>query len=72
MAKCKVFASFAFSRGYRQLPLHKDSDKCQSLITPNGILSPTRVSDGASNALRYLQDAMRQMMSKKIGNNMLI
>jgi hypothetical protein len=39
----KVFATLDFCQGYWQIPLHKDSQDCQSFITPDGVYTPTRV-----------------------------
>jgi hypothetical protein len=39
----EVFATLNFCQGYWQIPLHKDSQDCQSFITPDGVHTPTRV-----------------------------
>jgi hypothetical protein len=39
----EVFATLDFCQGYWQIPLHKDSQDCQSFITPDGVYTPTRV-----------------------------
>jgi hypothetical protein len=39
----EVFATLDFCQGYWQIPLHKKSQDCQPLITPDGAYSPTRV-----------------------------
>jgi len=55
LAGAKYFATFDFSHGYWQLPLHKDSQESQTFITPDGLFSPTRVLHGTSNATMHMQ-----------------
>jgi hypothetical protein len=42
----EVTATLDFCQGYWQIPLHKDSQDCQSFITPDGENTPTRVLHG--------------------------
>jgi RNase H-like domain found in reverse transcriptase/Reverse transcriptase (RNA-dependent DNA polymerase) len=49
------FATFDFSSGYFQLPLHPDSQEFQFFICPDGIFSPTRVVQGNVNATAHFQ-----------------
>jgi hypothetical protein len=42
-------------QGYWQLPLHEDSQECQSIITPDGVYTPTRVQHGTTNATVHMQ-----------------
>jgi hypothetical protein len=49
------FATFDFSNGYCQLPLHPDPQEVQSFICPDGIFSPTRVMQGNANATGHFQ-----------------
>jgi Reverse transcriptase (RNA-dependent DNA polymerase) len=58
----EVFATAGFCQGYWQIPLHKDSQDCQSFITPNGVYTPTRVLRGSRNAKRHLQSLLVVMM----------
>jgi hypothetical protein len=39
----EVFVTLDFCQGYWQISLHKDSQDCQSFITPDGVYTPTRV-----------------------------
>jgi hypothetical protein len=39
----EVFATLVFCQSYWQIPLHKDSQDCQSFITPDGVFTSTRV-----------------------------
>jgi Reverse transcriptase (RNA-dependent DNA polymerase) len=58
----KVFATLDFCQRYWQIPLHKDSQDCQSFITPDGVYAPTRVIHGTSNATQNLQSVLVVMM----------
>jgi hypothetical protein len=50
----EVFATLDFCQGYWQIPLHKDSQDCQSFITPDGVHTPTSVLHGTRNATQHL------------------
>jgi hypothetical protein len=58
----KVFATLGFCQGYWQIPLRKDSQDCQSFITPDGVYTPTRVLNGTRNATQHLQSVLIVMM----------
>jgi hypothetical protein len=47
----EVLATLDFCQSYWQIPLHKDSQDCQSFITPDGVYTPTRVQHGIRNVL---------------------
>jgi hypothetical protein len=51
----KVFATLEFCQGNWQIPLHKDSQGCQSFITPDGVYTPTPVPDVTRNATKHLK-----------------
>jgi Reverse transcriptase (RNA-dependent DNA polymerase) len=57
-----VFATMEFCQGYWQIPLHKDSQDCQSFITQDGVYTPTRVLHGMRNATQHLQSVLFFMM----------
>jgi Reverse transcriptase (RNA-dependent DNA polymerase) len=40
----------------------KDSQDCQSFITPDGVYTPTRVLHGTSNSTQHLQSVLVIMM----------
>jgi RNase H-like domain found in reverse transcriptase/Reverse transcriptase (RNA-dependent DNA polymerase) len=48
------------SHGYWQPPLARESQECQSFITPNGVYSPTRVLHGTTNAVTHLQAVLQE------------
>jgi hypothetical protein len=58
----EVFATLDFCQGYWQIPLHKDSQDCQSFIAPYGVYTPTRVLHGTRNATQHLQSVLVVMM----------
>jgi Reverse transcriptase (RNA-dependent DNA polymerase) len=58
----EVFAMLDFCQGYWQIPLHKDSQGCQSFITPDGVYTPTRVLHGTRNATQHLKSMVVVMM----------
>jgi RNase H-like domain found in reverse transcriptase/Reverse transcriptase (RNA-dependent DNA polymerase)/Integrase zinc binding domain/Integrase core domain len=53
------FSTFDLSHGYWQLPLSRESQECQSFITPDGVYSPTRVLHGTTNAVAHLQSVLQ-------------
>jgi hypothetical protein len=59
----EVFATLDFCQGYWQISLHKESQDCQSLITPEGVHTPTRVLHGTRNATQHLQSVLVFMMN---------
>jgi Reverse transcriptase (RNA-dependent DNA polymerase) len=58
----EVFATLDCCQGYWQIPLHKDSQDCQSFITPDGEYTPTRVLHETRNATQHLQSVLVFMM----------
>lgn len=53
--KSTVYATFDFSHGYCQLPLHRGLQGTQNFINPNGVFTTTRVLYGTTNAALYLE-----------------
>jgi Reverse transcriptase (RNA-dependent DNA polymerase) len=62
LAGSKYFATLDLMQGYWQLPLHEDSQECQSIITPDGVYTPTRVQHGTTNATVHMQSIMEELM----------
>jgi Reverse transcriptase (RNA-dependent DNA polymerase) len=58
----ELFATLDFCQGYWQILLHKDSQDCQSFITPDGVYTPTSVLHGSRNATHHLQSVLVFMM----------
>ena len=70
LANDVCYASLDLCHGYWQLPLHKDSQECQSFISPDGVFTPTRVMHGQTNAVCYLQSSF-QLVTKSIRDSLL-
>jgi Reverse transcriptase (RNA-dependent DNA polymerase) len=62
LAGSKYFATLDLMKKYRQIPLHEDSQECQSIITPDGVYTPTRIQHGTSNATVHMQSIMEDLM----------
>jgi hypothetical protein len=62
LAGSKYFFTLDLMQGYWQLPLHEDSQECQSIITPDGVYTPTRVQHGTNNATVHMQSSMEDLM----------
>jgi hypothetical protein len=58
----EVFATLDFCQGYWQILRHKDSQDCQSFITPDGVKIPTCVLHGTKYATQHLQFVLVVMM----------
>jgi hypothetical protein len=54
----EIFATLDFCQGYWQIPLHKNSQVCQSFITPDIFYTPTRVQHGSRNDMQQLQSML--------------
>ena len=67
----KYFAKFDLSHGYWQLPLHADSQECQSFVTGDGVCTPTRVLQGTTNAVIYLQYTLAYLLRPDLLNDVL-
>lgn len=55
------YASVDLCHGYWQMGLDDESQECQSLVTPDGVFTPTRVLHGTTNATSYFQSTIRQL-----------
>jgi Reverse transcriptase (RNA-dependent DNA polymerase) len=62
LAGSKYFATLDLMQGYWQLPLHEQSQECQSIITPDGVYTPTRVQHGTTNATVHMKSIMEDLM----------
>jgi hypothetical protein len=54
----EVFDMLEFCQGYWLIPMHKDSQDCQSFISPDVVYTPTRVLHGTRNAMQHLQSVL--------------
>lgn len=50
------FASIDFCSGYWQLPLHEDSQPSYAFMAPNGVVQPTRTTQGGCNSAANFQE----------------
>jgi Reverse transcriptase (RNA-dependent DNA polymerase) len=62
LAGSKYFATLYLIQGYWKLPLDEDSQECQSVITPDGVYTPTTVLHGTTNATVHMQSIMEELM----------
>ena len=51
----KVYFAIDWFRGYWQLPLHPDSQELYTIMTARGMITPTRVLMGCTDAVAYCQ-----------------
>jgi hypothetical protein len=54
----KVFATLDFCQGYWRIPLHKDSQECQSFITLDEVYTPMHVLNGTRKATQLLPSVL--------------
>lgn len=64
------YVSLDLCGGYWQPPLHPEPHKCQSIISPDVVFTPTRVMHGQSNVVSYLQSSF-QLLTQDIRQNLL-
>ncbi len=57
---------------YWQEPLAKTSREYLSIVTPNGIYTPTRVLMGATDAVAYTQQTMETIMAPVLNNGVKV
>jgi hypothetical protein len=67
----KVFATLDSCQGFWQIPLHKDSQDCKSITTPDGVYTPTRVLHRTRNATQHLQSVL-VVMTHDIKSNIKV
>lgn len=72
LAPSKCYANFDFTQSYWQLPLHTDSQECQSFLTPDGVYTPTRVPHGTTNAVTHLQSGLTQTLPDQVKKQCLL
>jgi hypothetical protein len=62
LAGSKYFATLDLMQGYWQLPLHEDSQEFPSIITPDGVYTPTRVQHGTTNETVHMKATIEDLM----------
>ena len=63
-AGSKAFAVIDYCSGYWQFPLDAESQDCQSIVTPNGVFSPTRTLQGAVNSASNFQGKVEPLYAE--------
>jgi hypothetical protein len=62
LAGSKYTTTLDLMKRHLQIPLHEDSQECQSIITPDGVYTPTRVHHGTTNATVHMQSIMKDLI----------
>ncbi len=60
----KVFFVIDFFKGYWQLPLAEASQELFSILTDEGVYTPTRVLMGGSDSVAYCQAAVQEIFAQ--------
>ncbi|ETI44580.1 hypothetical protein F443_10707 [Phytophthora nicotianae P1569] len=68
----KVFASFDFTQGLWQLPLHKDSREMFPFITEDDVFTPNRVPQCATDSALHFQGEMQKVLAPLIPHSALV
>lgn len=58
----KYYFLIDLCNGYWQAPLHPDSQECQSILTAEEVITPTRVLQGQTNAVFYFHSTIQQLL----------
>jgi transposase InsO family protein len=66
------FAKFDFFKGFWQLPLAEDSREYFSFVTEDGVFTPTRVPQGASDSAPHFQLQMHEVFSGQLFDSVLV
>lgn len=72
LAGSSFYANFDFVHSYWQLTLHTKSQMFQSLMTPAGVYSPTRVLRGTTNAVTHLPSSLTLTIPQELKPNILL
>lgn len=59
-----AFATMDFCSGYWQLPLHEDSQHLHAFMTPDGVMQPTRTTQGGCNSAANFQACVEPCFSE--------
>lgn len=65
-----VFAGINFTSGYRQLPMHSDSQHVHSFMTSDEIMKPTSTNQGGCNSAANFQERVEPCV-QELRNNLL-
>lgn len=67
MSGCQYYITCDGFKGYWQLPLDKESQEIMSIMTHNGVFTPTRISQGAADSVMFFQSAMDTIFDEEKG-----
>ncbi|POM80973.1 Hypothetical protein PHPALM_1125 [Phytophthora palmivora] len=67
----KHYARFDLPEGFWQFPLHEDSQEIFSFLTPDGVFSPLRVPQGATDSALHFQAQMQTVLAPMIPRNVI-
>lgn len=71
MQGCKYFITCDGFKGYWQLPLAKESQEIMSIMTHDGVYTPTRIPQGATDSVMHFQSAMDEIFADRKGIDVL-
>ena len=60
----KAFAAIDFCSGYWQAPLHPDSQPLFAFMTPEGVVMPTRTTQGGTNSAANFQEKVAECFAE--------
>ncbi|GMF22855.1 unnamed protein product [Phytophthora fragariaefolia] len=66
------FAKFELTKGFRQMPLHPDSQEVLSFMTEYSVFTPLRVPQGAMDAPVHFQNQLQDVFRALLGHHCLI
>ena len=58
----RAFCTLDLLQGYWQAPLDPDAQELFTMVTKEGLFTPTRVPQGVLNATTYFQSVMQQVL----------
>jgi hypothetical protein len=67
LLKKTVFVSLDWFKGYCQLPLRPDSQELFTIMGVDGMITPTRVSMGQTDAVAYCQSVAQEVYGAYYG-----
>ncbi|GMF38278.1 unnamed protein product [Phytophthora fragariaefolia] len=67
----KFYARFDLPEGFWQFPLHENSQEIFSFLTPDGVFSPLRVPQGATDSALHFQAQMQTVLAPMIPRNVI-
>lgn len=58
MREAEAFASIDLTSGYWQFPMDTESQALHAFMTPNGVMQPTRATQGDCNSAASFQECV--------------